>query len=315
MIVAGSDATDHPDAVSRPRRRRRGRRRRRDHARRSARRADRARSHGPLDDVAGLCLRAPRRRPAPNAAARRSSATSTRCRVPAWDLVDVERYRAHLAAPARLLLDEHRRPRAAARITATGARSRSTASATRRARRSTSPTRSAWLKRTYRPDHLWIADDIFGLKPGWIEQFAALVAERGAAMPFKCLLRADRRHADAVARALARRRLPHGLDRRRVRLAAHSRRDGEGHARRADRDGDATLLHERRHRGRLLPAVRLSRRDARRHRADAADGPRAAGPTTSACRCRIRCPARRSTSASRRSSARSRTGSTPTTSR
>ena len=33
----------------------------------------------------------------------------------------------------------------------------------------------AWLKRTYRPDHLWIADDIFGLKPGWIERFAALV--------------------------------------------------------------------------------------------------------------------------------------------
>ena len=30
----------------------------------------------------------------------------------------------------------------------------------------------AWLKATYRPDHLWIADDIFGLKPGWIEQFA-----------------------------------------------------------------------------------------------------------------------------------------------
>jgi hypothetical protein len=27
----------------------------------------------------------------------------------------------------------------------------------------------AWLKRTFRPDHLWIADDIFGLKPGWIE--------------------------------------------------------------------------------------------------------------------------------------------------
>ena len=49
----------------------------------------------------------------------------------------------------------------------------------------------AWLKRTYRPDHLWIADDIFGLKPGWIERFAALVGERDAAIPFKCLLRAD----------------------------------------------------------------------------------------------------------------------------
>jgi anaerobic magnesium-protoporphyrin IX monomethyl ester cyclase len=60
----------------------------------------------------------------------------------------------------------------------------------------------AWLKRTYNPDHLWIADDIFGLKPGWIERFAALVRARDAAIPFKCLLRADQVTA-AVARALS----------------------------------------------------------------------------------------------------------------
>jgi anaerobic magnesium-protoporphyrin IX monomethyl ester cyclase len=59
----------------------------------------------------------------------------------------------------------------------------------------------AWLKRTYHPDHLWIADDIFGLKPGWIERFAALVQARDAAIPFKCLLRADQVTA-GVARAL-----------------------------------------------------------------------------------------------------------------
>ena len=59
----------------------------------------------------------------------------------------------------------------------------------------------AWLKRTFRPDHLWIADDIFGLKPGWIERFAALVRERDAATPFKCLLRADQVTA-GVAQAL-----------------------------------------------------------------------------------------------------------------
>ena len=29
----------------------------------------------------------------------------------------------------------------------------------------------ALLKRTLRPDHIWFADDIFGLKPGWIERF------------------------------------------------------------------------------------------------------------------------------------------------
>jgi len=60
----------------------------------------------------------------------------------------------------------------------------------------------AWLKAAYQPDHLWIADDIFGLKPGWIEQFAARLEERGAAIPFKCLLRADQ-VTDAVARALS----------------------------------------------------------------------------------------------------------------
>ena len=59
----------------------------------------------------------------------------------------------------------------------------------------------AWLRATFQPDHLWIADDIFGLKPGWIEQFADLVVERGAALPFKCLLRADGVTAP-VARAL-----------------------------------------------------------------------------------------------------------------
>src|SRR5262249_12918165 len=57
----------------------------------------------------------------------------------------------------------------------------------------------AWLKRAYQPDHLWIADDIFGLKPGWIERFAALVEARSARVPFKCLLRADQVTATMAA--------------------------------------------------------------------------------------------------------------------
>jgi anaerobic magnesium-protoporphyrin IX monomethyl ester cyclase len=48
-----------------------------------------------------------------------------------------------------------------------------------------------WLKDTYRPDHLWFADDIFGLKPGWIERFGQLAKQQSAAIPFKCLSRAD----------------------------------------------------------------------------------------------------------------------------
>ena len=57
----------------------------------------------------------------------------------------------------------------------------------------------AWLKRSYQPDHLWIADDIFGLKPGWIERFAELVRARDAVIPFKCLLRADQVTPRAVS--------------------------------------------------------------------------------------------------------------------
>ena len=48
-----------------------------------------------------------------------------------------------------------------------------------------------WLKQTYHPDHIWFADDILGLKPGWIERFAALVRDADAVIPFKCLQRAD----------------------------------------------------------------------------------------------------------------------------
>lgn len=49
----------------------------------------------------------------------------------------------------------------------------------------------AWLKAEYRPDHIWFADDIMGLKPGWLDRFADLVRERDALVPFKCLQRAD----------------------------------------------------------------------------------------------------------------------------
>lgn len=52
-----------------------------------------------------------------------------------------------------------------------------------------------WLKETYRPDHIWFADDIFGLKPGWIEAFSQQVAGHAAGqdapIPFKCLQRVD----------------------------------------------------------------------------------------------------------------------------
>jgi anaerobic magnesium-protoporphyrin IX monomethyl ester cyclase len=48
-----------------------------------------------------------------------------------------------------------------------------------------------WLKETYQPDHIWFVDDIMGLKPGWMECFAALVEAQDARVPFKCLNRVD----------------------------------------------------------------------------------------------------------------------------
>ena len=47
------------------------------------------------------------------------------------------------------------------------------------------------LKRLYHPLHIWFVDDIFGLHPGWIEQFERLAIEKGAVIPFKCQMRAD----------------------------------------------------------------------------------------------------------------------------
>jgi anaerobic magnesium-protoporphyrin IX monomethyl ester cyclase len=48
-----------------------------------------------------------------------------------------------------------------------------------------------WLKENYHPDHIWFADDILGLKPGWMENFSKYVRQMDAVVPFKCLQRAD----------------------------------------------------------------------------------------------------------------------------
>ena len=59
-----------------------------------------------------------------------------------------------------------------------------------------------WLKDNFHPDHIWFADDILGLKPGWIEKFANLLLEQHAIIPFKCLQRADL-VTEKIAAALA----------------------------------------------------------------------------------------------------------------
>lgn len=59
-----------------------------------------------------------------------------------------------------------------------------------------------FLRGRFAPDHLNFVDDIFGLAPGWVERFAAAVVKRGVATPFRCLSRADLL-SGPVVRALA----------------------------------------------------------------------------------------------------------------
>jgi radical SAM superfamily enzyme YgiQ (UPF0313 family) len=152
-----------------------------------------------LQTIDGLCLRDPAGRVVqtrPRAIIRQLDSLP----FPAWDLVDVERYRstwrAHHGYFSMNLVTTRGCPYHCNWCAKPIYGQRYTARSPEHV-----VEEMAWLKRTFQPDHLWIADDIFGLKPGWIERFAALLRARGAATPFKCLLRADQVTAQ-VARAL-----------------------------------------------------------------------------------------------------------------
>ncbi|MEP6731729.1 MAG: radical SAM protein [bacterium] len=54
------------------------------------------------------------------------------------------------------------------------------------------------LKEQVRPDHIWFADDIFGLTAKWITRFADEVTARGVRTPFMIQCRADLLEADVV---------------------------------------------------------------------------------------------------------------------
>jgi anaerobic magnesium-protoporphyrin IX monomethyl ester cyclase len=60
------------------------------------------------------------------------------------------------------------------------------------------------LVRDHGPDHIWFMDDIFGLKPSWMPEFADLVEARGLDIQFKCLSRPDLMLRDGAVEALAR---------------------------------------------------------------------------------------------------------------
>lgn len=61
-----------------------------------------------------------------------------------------------------------------------------------------------WLMKTYKPDHFWICDDIFGLKPGWVQEFSRLVEQEKLLLRYKIQSRVDLLLEEDVIDALAR---------------------------------------------------------------------------------------------------------------
>jgi anaerobic magnesium-protoporphyrin IX monomethyl ester cyclase len=49
----------------------------------------------------------------------------------------------------------------------------------------------AYLKSAFRADHIWFADDIFGFRVDWVDEFARALREGGGAIPFTIQTRAD----------------------------------------------------------------------------------------------------------------------------
>jgi anaerobic magnesium-protoporphyrin IX monomethyl ester cyclase len=122
---------------------------------------------------------------------------------PAWDLVDVEKYRAiwikrHGYFSMNMVTTRgcpYHCNWCAKPIWGQRYNSRSPENVAREMK---------WLKENFAPDHIWFADDIFGLKPKWIETLATLLQKTDATIPFKCLQRADlvnEKTAAALAKA------------------------------------------------------------------------------------------------------------------
>lgn len=60
------------------------------------------------------------------------------------------------------------------------------------------------LKEKFKFDHIWFCDDIFGLKPGWVNEFANLIEKENLHFNFKIQARADLLLQENYVRDLAR---------------------------------------------------------------------------------------------------------------
>lgn len=59
------------------------------------------------------------------------------------------------------------------------------------------------LKQSYGMEHIWFCDDIFGLKPGWVQEFSRLIEQDGLQFKYKIQSRADLLVDKEIVKALA----------------------------------------------------------------------------------------------------------------
>ncbi len=110
--------------------------------------------------------------------------------LPAWDLVDIENYRTRwLAANGYFSMNvvttrgcPFHCNWCAKPIYGRGYNSRSPKDVVQEI---------ASLKKNYNPDHIWFCDDIFGLIPGWLNDFQNEIKCSGLNVKYKCLSRPD----------------------------------------------------------------------------------------------------------------------------
>lgn len=156
------------------------------------------RSPRPVESIAGLALPAVNGSGIRFTAPRRPERRPDAFPFPAWDLVDAERYRrAWRQAHGYFSLNM---------VTTRGCPFHCNWCAKpiwgqQYAMRSPAGVAEemAYLKRTFAPDHLWFADDIFGLQPRWVADFAREVEAREAQVPFMIQSRVDLMTGKAVA--------------------------------------------------------------------------------------------------------------------
>lgn len=55
-----------------------------------------------------------------------------------------------------------------------------------------------WLLERYKPDMLWVADDVFTINHDWLARWSAELKRRKIHIPFECISRADRLNEDVV---------------------------------------------------------------------------------------------------------------------